>query len=295
MARKKKASRSSSRRQVKKTGPKSSSKSIIVPWLPLVFHSMVVCAVVFAAKTIFDLTGAAVVTQEKFVLSSSSVSVQTPKWINQDHDLNLDFSDILKNKSLFEPNLKRLIKNRFESSYMISEVSNVDLQMPNKISASLTFRRPIVKVTQSDDSYLMDKEGVVLPLAPYLNHENLTVITSETNKQLKIGKKHPSEKVRGVLDLLEKWRRYSLSELTILEITCPSSDRNASAGQPDYVLYVYNGVKVVKLYFDKGDDHGEITLDRALSNLVDIVNSQKKVWEHVNTYIDLRAKAPFFN
>jgi hypothetical protein len=272
-------------------------QSIAKVWAPLFGQIAVICLFVFTANHLLDFVRTHQLNKHEYKLDKNSVSLDLPDWINSSKNLNLDFSKILYERTVFDPNVSEEIKQKFETSSLVAEVSSVSCALPNDISVSLKLRKPMVKIMAGDNAYFMDKDGYVLSPALYNEDKlfsdgrTLPLITSLSHNDLKVGALHPSKSVRSVLSLLMLWDQKDFNELDILEISCKGLDRHSRGDSPDYVVYISNQNKTLKLFFDRGHRRGEINLSSAMDNLQRIVSYNQDL-SRINSYVDLRWKVP---
>ena len=162
--------------------------------------------------------------------------------------LRYQLSAIPSPMSIFDKKLARRVAEELEASPWVLEVSRITRQLPNKLGAELTFRRPAAMVRYSGSRYLVDRNGYWLPHKLYKtpsdwDEDDMPVLTdSGLNSPPPVGDRWGGPRLAAGARLVEFLESQgALSELDIESIDVTAVGSETSAGM---VLNLASGTEV---------------------------------------------------
>lgn len=214
-----------------------------------------------------------------------------PDWMVSPSELKGDLTLPFGRVSIFREGLEEEIRGQLEAAPWVGEVVSVTRRLPHDLDVVLVPRRPVARVRLGLQRYTIDAQGVFLPDDAYRDLETLPFIDGLEVRPPEPGRPFASDVLKQALELLKTWKTSDIEEkytdLKILKITCANPNAVAQ-GEPEFTVMI---PRRVRLYFDAGDEEGEMSYDRALENLQKILFRDPHL-RNVTDRIDLRWRRP---
>lgn len=171
----------------------------------IILLSIIILSITIAIVIIFNMAN---------ILALKEVHIIGNKNLSSEFIFKL--SDLSYNTPIYRINLEK-IKNKMENNPFIEYVE-VSMMFPNTISINITERKPIALLTMDKQSYLIDKNGVILEKTkkPYVKNDFLRIQFLEKLDNVDYYEGETiaiPELSRLIKDILEIDRLYSIKKL----------------------------------------------------------------------------------
>ena len=192
------------------------------------------------------------------------------------HEIMNKIDDQIKNKTLKEIDCEAIQNSIEELPYV--KASNVVKQFPEDLKIQVMERIPLCYLITQDNNYILDANGVILPIPNNSLNTNLPLITGqELNTGLKYGERINSQKIREAISLFVNLKKNTK------DIFPKISELNYQNHSREYCLYLNTNTKIYL---------GNQNLRNRLNVLINFIKQLPEDIEIANyQYLDLRWKA----
>jgi cell division septal protein FtsQ len=199
-------------------------------------------------------------------------------------------------RSLFEKNLTTKVANVLESNAMVLKVHSVKKVFPDKLSVELELRSPTTVLRKNGTFYLLDDEGVVLPVAYYSwpsDQGNTPYLQSVNIKRApRPGERLDDSGIRAGIDLVKFLKDNDAHRrLGIKVVDVSNVGKGRTVGESDIVLWTNDGVAIKWGCSEQCQQVDELTNSEKLKNLYSVVKAERSKLTHME-YVDVRWKTP---
>ncbi len=199
-------------------------------------------------------------------------------------------------RSLFEKDLTTKVAKTLESNPLVLKVHSVKKVFPDKLSIELELRRPMAVLRKNGTFYLLDDEGVVLPVAYYSwpsDQGNTPYIQSvNVKKAPRSGERLDDSGIRAGIDLVKFLKDNDAHrKLGIKVVDVSNVGRGRTRGESDIVLWTNDGVAIKWGCSQQCLQVDELSDSEKLKNLYSVVKAERSKLAHME-YVDVRWKTP---
>ncbi len=234
--------------------------------------------------------------QEIFVVSPATFSFEPPGWATDEfaHEMN-NIHGLKDNYNIFEKDLTKKIVDVYESSPLISKVSYVQRELPNRLKMKFELRRPVAFVKRKLKKYLVDKDCVRLPEKFYNYPEEGDPIYIISKKSVKIpgyGEKWKDRSIEDGISLLNYLKHNKIDKLLkIVSIDVSKIGDRHKDGKIGVELWTKDGAKIKWGFSASSGQVNELSNYEKLQNLLSVAMEAGADLENVE-YVDVRWKTP---
>ncbi len=234
--------------------------------------------------------------QDIFIVSPATFTFEPPGWATDEiaHEIN-NIHGLKDKYNIFEKDLTKKIANVYESSPLISKVSYVQRELPNRLKMKFQLRRPVAIVKRKRKKYLVDKDCVRLPEKFYNYPEEGDPIYIIGKKSVKVpgyGEKWKDKSIEDGINLLNYLRHNQIEKLLkIVSIDVSKIGGRHNDGKIGVELWTKDGAKIKWGFSASSGQVNELSNYEKLQNLLSVVKEAGAGLENVE-YVDVRWKAP---
>jgi hypothetical protein len=234
--------------------------------------------------------------QDIFIVSPATFTFEPPDWATDKFAHEINNIHGLKDKyNIFEKDLTKKIVNVYESSPLISKVSYVQRELPNRLKMKFQLRRPVAIVKRKRKKYLVDKDCVRLPEKFYNYPEEgdpIYIIGKKSVKVPEYGEKWKDKSIEDGINLLSYLRHNKIEKLLkIVSIDVSKIGGRHNDGKIGVELWTKDGAKIKWGFSASSGQVNELSNYEKLQNLLSVVKEAGAGLENVE-YVDVRWKAP---
>jgi cell division septal protein FtsQ len=283
--------KSGKKRKKKENRPSKKEESLEKSWRPFLKQTFFISLFVILFAGFLQALEKSILKDPLYRISSKSLKLgKLPEWAASKQiarDLHLPFGSV----SIFDENLEEKIRKNFLKHAWVEDVVSVKRELPRGIRLQVVVRKPVARVRMNFDYYLVDASARVLPREFYYLEKELPLITGMDRSVPKAGEIWQDSSLLRALDLLALWETRNISgkypRIQLNKIQC-ALPREKLAGQPDLIIHLNQRMR---LFFNVGDDEGELNLDLAFDNLEKILFRDPDLGR-LSNYVDLRWRRP---
>ena len=243
----------------------------------------------FAWKRLID--------QDIFLVSPATFSFETPGWATDEFIHEINNIHGLKNKyNIFEKDLTKKIVDVYESSPLISKVSYVERELPNRLKMKFELCRPVAIVKRKRKKYLVDKDCVRLPEKYYKYPEEgddpIYIISKKSVKIPEYGEKWKDSSIEDGINLLDYLKHNKIDKLLkIVSIDVSKVGGRRKDGKIGVELWTKDGAKIKWGFSASSGQVNELSNYEKLQNLLSVAMEEGADLEDLE-YVDVRWKTP---
>ncbi len=255
-----------------------------------------VVVVVFSVIWLGKLAWKRLTDQDIFLVSPATFSFETPDWATDEFIHAINNIPGLKNKyNIFEKDLTKKIVDVYESSPLISKVSYVERELPNRLKMKFELRRPVAIVKRKRKKYLLDKDCVRLPEEFYnypVEGDPIYIISKKSVKIPGYGEKWKDRSIEDGINLLNYLKHNKIDKLLkIVSIDVSKIGGRRKDGKIGVELWTKDGAKIKWGFSSSSGQVNELSNYEKLQNLLSVVKEAGVGLENVE-YVDVRWKSP---
>lgn len=235
--------------------------------------------------------------QDIFLISPTTFSFETPDWATDEfaHEIN-NIRGLKKKYNIFEKDLTKKIVDVYESSPLISRVSYVERELPNRLRMKFELRRPVAIVKRKHKEFLVDKDCVRLPEKFYKYPEEgddpIYIISRKSVKIPGYGEKWKDRSIEDGISLLNFLQHNKVDKLLkIVSIDVSMIGDRRKDGNIGVELWTKDGAKIKWGFSASSGQVNELSNYEKLQNLLSVALEEGTDLGNVE-YVDVRWKAP---
>jgi len=217
----------------------------------LILRLLLVAFIVVAGYLLIQEMKGYVMGLERFQVSPATLSfTTTPSWVTPEIEQQLSHIPGLPERfSILEPGLAKRVAQSYQRNAWVAEVTLVERRFPNRLKVALVLRRPVAAVRYRGEYYLVDGQGVRLPM-PFRSCPQpdfkLRIVTGARNQPPKSGAAWEDEAVQAGCAVAKLLQDYGFDRrLGVTAVDATNLGGRLRRGEPDVVLHTASRTRIL--------------------------------------------------